>query len=160
PDDPWPVVGYPAFHLLVVALAGVLLRLLAGPVHAALQDLAYVFGVEADAEVAADQSGHAPSSPQVIGPAVGNSPLPEQRFQGGPLFVPQTWPAAKGGLGGQAVRPASQTPPARQGAGSDAQDTSDHAGAFSRIQQLDRAPATPFQFRCAAFGPHTFILCT
>src|SRR5262249_10455270 len=84
------------------------------------------------------QGGHAGGGPQVIGPAVGEGSLPEQRFEGGQLLVAQARLGAKGGSGRQAIREAGEPPPARQGTGADAQDASDHAGAFSRIHQPDR----------------------
>jgi hypothetical protein len=70
-DDAWEFICLPALHLLAITLAGPPLRLMAGPAEALLKDLAYVFGVVVDAELLADESGHAFRSPKVIGPAMG-----------------------------------------------------------------------------------------
>src|SRR6266851_6253880 len=54
PEDAWELIGLPAFHRLVVALAGAPLRLVAGPAQTPQQQAADVVGMVLDAEVSAD----------------------------------------------------------------------------------------------------------
>jgi hypothetical protein len=69
----------------LVALAGPLLWLLAGPAQLPLEDLADVLGVEAHLEVPLDQVGDPGGGPQLGAPAVGHGPLQEQLLK--PLAV-------------------------------------------------------------------------
>src|SRR6266487_4207656 len=63
-EDAWELISFPAFHLLVVALAGAPLRLVAGPVQAPQQQAADIVGMVLDAEVAADYLRDAGRGPQ------------------------------------------------------------------------------------------------
>ena len=87
--------------LLVVALLGLLLRLLAAPVQPPPDHLADVLGVVVDAEVAADHLGDPVGAPQVVVPAVGLGPLQEQPLQLLDLLVGEPGLGAGVGLGGQ-----------------------------------------------------------
>ena len=80
-DDPRELVPDPPRHLLVVPLAGLPPRLLAGPAEAVGEDLADVLGVVHAAEVAGDDDGHAVGGPQLVGPPVGLGPLHQQAFE-------------------------------------------------------------------------------
>src|SRR5207253_2365670 len=69
-QDARPVIGYPAFHFLVVAFAWVFLGLLARPVQASFQQLAHMVGMVLDAKVAVNQHRHARCGPQMVGPTM------------------------------------------------------------------------------------------
>ncbi len=53
PEDAWELIGLPPLNLLVIALAGPPLWLVAGPVQAPPQQAADIVGVVLDVEVAA-----------------------------------------------------------------------------------------------------------
>ena len=80
-DDPGQLLGPSVGDLLVVALLGLLLRLLAAPAQPPPDDLADVLDVVLDAEVAADDLGDPVGTPQVVAPAVGLGPLQQQALQ-------------------------------------------------------------------------------
>jgi hypothetical protein len=86
-EDAGELIGLPAFYLLVVALPGTSLRLVAGPVQPPAEQAADVGRVILDAEVAEDDLGYSGCGPQFVGEAVGRWPLREELFQFGQLGI-------------------------------------------------------------------------
>src|SRR5580704_9785039 len=93
-------ISLPSLDLLLIAFAGPALRLLAGPAEFVLEDLAYVFGMEGDAEIALDQARDPISAPKLVGPAVLLGTIEEQGFEFDHLALAQTGCPARVGLGG------------------------------------------------------------
>ena len=132
-EDAGELIGLPAFHLLVIALSGPPLRLVTGPVQATAEQAEDVVGVVLDAEVAVDDLGDAGRRPQLVGEAVGGSPLVQESFEFPQLKVGQPAFGTGNGLGGEAVALPSHPPPTVQGGACDAQDAGHHGGSFALV---------------------------
>src|SRR5262249_9403691 len=154
-EDARQLIRQPALHLLVVALAGLALGLLAGPTEPALEDLAHMLGVVGDAEALADEPCDAVGGPQLVGPAVLVGALPQEAFEFAEVVVRQPGRRARDGLGIEAMRPAGHPAPAMQGGRADAEDAGDHGRGFALVDEFHRATAAAFQFSCGSFGSHT-----
>ena len=136
-DNARPVIGYPAFHFLVIAFAGMLLRLLAGPMEPFFKNPANVVWVVTNAKVFLNQNCHSLGSPEVIGPTVSDSPFVELGFQNSQLLIGEAWHGAERGFGTQAMLMASHVPPAMQRTTCNASNTCHDARRFPRVDQLN-----------------------
>jgi hypothetical protein len=141
-EDAGELIGLPPLNLLVVALPGASLRLVAGPVQSAAEQAADVVGVVLDAEVLADEKRDAGGGPQFIGEAVGGCPLLQECFQCLQLGVSQSASGTRGRFSSKPRVVACHPPPAVQGGGSDAEDACDDGGGFALLEQLD-SPESP-----------------
>jgi hypothetical protein len=128
PHDAGEVIGLPSLRLLVAAFAGLALRLLAGPLQALLEDLADVFGVVANAEVALNQAGDTIRGPELVGPTMLLGPLQQESLQLAQLVRGEARGGTGVGLAGQTGLRARQTPPTMDGSFVDAEDARDRGG--------------------------------
>src|SRR5215208_2877476 len=74
-QDPRELVGFPAFGLLVVALACPLLRLVAGPLQPTPEQPPGIIGMILNAKPSLDELADTSGSPQLGGEAMGGGPL-------------------------------------------------------------------------------------
>jgi hypothetical protein len=140
-------VAQPALDLLVVALLGRGVGPLRASVQAALEQLADVFGVEGDVEVAADHLGDALDGPEAVGPAMGPGPLAQQGIQLSQLGVAQARRQPGMGLGGQAWGTRlGHLAPAVQGVAVDAKDAGNSGGGFALFDECHGPTAAAFEF--------------
>jgi hypothetical protein len=137
-------------------LPGLLLRLLAGPVEPKLDDLADVFGVVTDAEVAANDFGDPCGSPQLGPPAVDFGPLQEQLFELTELVGIESRRSAGARLGGELGRGfALQFEPGVNRGPAAAEEMGHHGGMLTLINELNSAATPAFEFFCSSDGSHT-----
>src|SRR5262249_37289973 len=137
----------PAGDLVLVALAGLALRFLAGPAQARAEEAADVIGIVGDAEMPADQLSDAGGGPEVVRPAVGLGPLFQQAFHRSELAVGEAWRRA-------GVRPGRQATgtmfvgrqPAVERRAVDAENARNVRGSLALAVQLHGTAATAFEF--------------
>src|ERR1700677_200203 len=155
--DTRQLIVYPAFHLLVVAFAGLALGFLAGPMQAFLEDLADVFGVVVDAEVFADQAGDPVGGPEFVMPAMTLSSLQQELFQVGQLGSGQAWRSTGQGSGVQTVRLSGHASPTMDGRGADAKNAGDDRWRLAMVDEFYRAATPAFEFSSSTFGSHIVL---
>jgi hypothetical protein len=140
----------------LVTLPGLLLRFLAGPVEPELDDLADVFGVVTDAEVALDDFGDPCGSPQLGPPAVGFGALQEQLLELDELAGVESRRSAGARLGGELGRGfALQFEPSVNRGPAAAEEACDGGGMLALTNELNSAATPAFEFLCSSDGSHT-----
>ncbi len=144
-------------HLRVVALLGLLLGLLTGPVQPPPDDLAHVLEVVGDPEEAADNRADPLGTPKLIVPPVGLGPPFEFRFPLVDLVVAESGLGAGMGLGRQTVRALlGQVEPAVQRSATNTQNPADDGRRLACVHEVDSSATPPFQFCCSSNGSHTY----
>jgi hypothetical protein len=156
-SDARELLVQPACDLFVVAFLGQDVGLRTASVQAAFEELADVFGMVREAEVATDDCRHPRGGSECIGPPVRGGPLPQQAMQFGRLYVGEARRGSGVGFGGQAVGAGARgLLPAVEGGASDAQDAGNGDGRFTLAHEFDGAAPAAFEFgRSSDWSAHT-----
>ena len=139
----------------LVALPGLLLRLLAGPAEPKLDNLANMLRVVVDAEVSWDQLGDACGCPQLSSPAVSLGPLQEQLLEAVELRGVESRRATGVKFGSKLSRGFTlEFEPGIDGRPTAAEEVCDGGGMFALIDQLNGTAAPAFEFFCSSDRSH------